>query len=301
MPELVYMSRRDWGVDADIDAQLRRRYTRAGNEVVCGQIHHTASVDAADSTPNRWTLDRALRYTRALQRARPDLMPMPYNETVAVSEDLETVWIFEGCGLYTVGAHTSGHNRHGYGISVYGNFDRRDDAARDVLLWAINERMAHLKAHAFPHLGTERSPNGWLAWGHRDSKNKSCPGSTLYPAIPRFVTLEEDMALSPEVQQWITNQWKVAQAQAADTRFQAAWDDARNAGMFSAYTEPATLVTTRSLATFLLGNDRLDIDGALTAVEKRLADLAKNGGSIVVDLDDLANRVAGKLTITRKA
>jgi hypothetical protein len=195
--ELVYLTRKDWGVNADIDAQLRRRYTRAGNEVVCGQIHHTASIDGNDSTPNRWDFDEAVRYTRALQYARPDLMPMPYNETVAVSEDLNTVWCFEGCGLYTVGAHTSNHNRHGYGISVYGNFDRRDDAARDVVLSAVNQRMTHLKVHAFPRLGAEKSPRGWPVWGHRDSANKSCPGS-LYPSIPTIVTLEADMFTAHE-------------------------------------------------------------------------------------------------------
>ena len=186
-----YFSRRDWGSSTATEQFFDRRYGRNRADVVCLQIHHTAAIDGDDNTPNRWDFDEALRYTRALQTARPDLMPMPYNETVAVSEDLEDVWFFEGAGLDKVGAHTSGHNRHGFGISVYGNFDRRDDAAAEVLLRAINTRAIELQ-RVFPNLGSELSPNGWRAWGHRDSKNKSCPGGTLYPSIPRFVTFETE-------------------------------------------------------------------------------------------------------------
>jgi len=199
--KIEYLTRRQWGAAPAIDDYLtNRRYKRLPDIVECVQVHHTASIDNDDSTPNRWDYDEALRYTRALQWARPDLIPMPYNETVAVSEDLQTAWIFEGCGLDTVGAHTRGHNRHGYGISVYGNFDRADDPARDALLSVIEQRIRSLRRSTFPNLGLEPNPQGWDVWGHRDSAAKSCPGNTLYMSLERVTFKEEDddMATIPQ-------------------------------------------------------------------------------------------------------
>jgi hypothetical protein len=147
---------------------------------------------------------------RSLQTARPELGPLPYSENLAVSEDLKTVWLFEGRGILKVGAHTAGHNYDGVGWGVFGNFDKPDGPAARVLVDAIQQRATELKGSLLPNLGSVGNPKGWVAWGHRDTSTKTCPGNYLYPLLATF-DLEDDMPLSDADIQ------KIAQASALAT------------------------------------------------------------------------------------
>lgn len=82
--------------------------------------------------------------------------------------------IFEGHGTARVGAHTKGHNTHGRGICLVGDYSERDltPAQMESAVWLLREGVAQ----------------GWwktaqLAGGHRDTKATECPGDRAYAAI----------------------------------------------------------------------------------------------------------------------
>jgi len=120
---------------------------------------------------------------RRLQTVRPDLGPLPYSENVAVSEDAQTVWLFEGRGLLVSGAHTGGHNIPGIGWGCFGNFNHDDPEAVAAIVEALAYRLTHLRRDGYVNLGTVLAPTGRIVWGHRDSKATSCPGDHLYTAL----------------------------------------------------------------------------------------------------------------------
>lgn len=191
---LVYISRAVWGATQATELFIRNRFSADSAEKTTIQVHHTAHPDD-DPTRNRWTYDDAARYMRALQTARPELGPLPYSMNVAVSEDTQTVWLFEGRGILKVGAHTAGHNRDGVGYGVFGNFDLRDDSAAHAAIRAVEQDVALRRSQGLLNLGQEKNPRGWNAWGHRDSSPKSCPGNHLYPMLTNFrlLTQGDDM------------------------------------------------------------------------------------------------------------
>lgn len=202
MADLVFIPRSEWGASAATEAFIRNRYSASPREKTSIQVHHTAGT-SSDATPNRWNLAEAVAYMRRLEWVRPDLGPLPYSVNLAVSEDLETVWVFQARGILKVGAHTGGHNRDGVGFGVFGNFDKPDTQAAQVLVDAI-EHVCHdlryggvwsdrlIEGGAYlPYLGDARNPKGWLAWGHRDSSTKTCPGHSLYPLLAGFDHLEQ--------------------------------------------------------------------------------------------------------------
>lgn len=204
--KIEYLSRSQWGSLATTETFIENRYSAAAAEKKTIQVHHTASVDKADTTPNRWTQPRATAYMKSLQWVRPELGPLPYSINLAASEDVETVWVFEGRGVLKVGAHTAGHNRDGLGLAVFGNFDIKDDPAAAALIAAMETISRDLRNgtsavpwlnYHLPNLGNTTSPQGWEAWGHRDSSTKSCPGNTLYPLLANF-TLEDEMTPAQE-------------------------------------------------------------------------------------------------------
>lgn len=187
MPSVIFVPRKEWGSSPSVEEFIRNRSRNRAVDVVSVQVHHTAAIDVDDNTPNRWDYDEAVAYMRKLQVSRPDLGPLPYNDNIAVSEDLQTVWLFEGRGPLVRGAHTAGHNTTGYGIGILGNFDKNDPEAAKVLLWAIERRVYDLRTkHGLVNLGSKKSPKGWNAWGHRDSSAKSCPGNHFYPLLADF-------------------------------------------------------------------------------------------------------------------
>lgn len=175
-----FLTREQWGARTDLP---RLGYHVPASRRTELHVHHTASVDANDTTPNRWSRTEAIGYMRRLQTARPDLgLDIPYNRVFFVLEDL-TVLICEGRGEWRTGAHTAGHNTAGFGWSVGGNFDQTDTEARIAFLSAVENEARFQKANGFPNLCTVKSPKGWDVWGHRDTAPKSCPGNTLYPSL----------------------------------------------------------------------------------------------------------------------
>lgn len=190
--ETVWVPRSEWGSLRSTEDYLEDRAKDPAHKKTEIQVHHTARIDGNDNTPNRWDYDEAVAYMRALQWVRPDLQPLPYSENVAVSEDLNTVWVFEGCGILTRGMHTGGHNVAGVGWGIFGNFDKFDIPAARAAVAAVETRARLYRSTITPNLGDTPNPKGWPAWGHRDSSTKSCPGNYLYPLLAAF-TLEEDM------------------------------------------------------------------------------------------------------------
>lgn len=178
---IEFVPRAQWGASQTTENFIAGRRVRTKAEKTEIHVHHTAAIDSNDSTPNRWDYDEAVAYMRRLQTVRPDLGPLPYSENLAVSEDCQTVWIFEGRGLLVSGAHTGGHNVPGIGFGVLGNFNHDDPQAVDALIEAFSPRLTHLRRdEGFTRLGTILSPTGRTVWGHRDSKSTSCPGDHLY-------------------------------------------------------------------------------------------------------------------------
>lgn len=198
MAELVYVSRAEWGATQATELYIAGRPKATPAEKTTIQVHHSASIDD-DLTKNRWSYEDAQRYMRSLQTARPELGPLPYSLCLAVSEDAETVWIFEGRGILPVGAHTAGHNRDGLGYGIFGNFDLRDDVAALRAVHAIELDVAKRRREGLVNLGSVKNPKGWNAWGHRDSSAKSCPGNHVYPLLSQFeLDKEEDDMQIPE-------------------------------------------------------------------------------------------------------
>ena len=179
-PRVEYLSRSQWGARTDLP---RLGYFVPADRRTELHVHHTASIDGNDSTPNRWSRAEAIRYMKILQTVRPDLgLDIPYTDVFFILEDL-SVLICEGRGRERTGAHTAGHNTAGFGWSVGGNFDKADPEARDALLAVIQNEARYLRSAGFPRLCSSKNPKGWDVWGHRDTAPKSCPGSTLYPSL----------------------------------------------------------------------------------------------------------------------
>lgn len=201
---IVWVPRSRWGSLASTEVFIERRVSDPAAAKTEIQVHHTAAVDDDDSTPNRWDYSEAAAYMRRLQWSRPDLGPLPYSECIAVAEGLEVVWLFEGRGILTRGAHTAHHNVPGVGWGVFGNFDRADAPAAGAALEALEWRARHLRATVVPNLGADPNPRGWVAWGHRDSSPKSCPGDSLYPLLADFTLEEEPQMQTPDFVRHLT-------------------------------------------------------------------------------------------------
>lgn len=220
---IQYVSRAAWGSNSETENFIRNRLSADPDEKETIHAHHTARIDTLDETPNRWSYGAARGYMRQLQWVRPDLGSLPYSINLAASEDLETVWAFEGRGVLKVGAHTAGHNRRGLGLGCFGNFDRGDTDAAQVLVDAIEtitRDLLHGRSdvpwldYYLPNLGSVKNPHGWDAWGHRDSSPKSCPGDHLYPLLEQF-TLEDPM---PSPKDWTPEDWAAVETHVWDHR-----------------------------------------------------------------------------------
>ncbi len=186
--EIKYVPRSEWGAKEATEVWIDARITDPSYMKKEIHVHHSAAVDSEDNeiTPNRWSYANAVAYMKRLEYVRPDLGPLPYSENVAVSEDLETVWVFEGRGLTERGAHTAYHNIPGIGWGILGNFNKPDQLAADAAVMAIEHRVAQLRRGVFLNLGDTKSPTGANAWGHRDSKATSCPGADVYRLLADF-------------------------------------------------------------------------------------------------------------------
>lgn len=284
---LVYVSRKEWGSSSATEKFIADRYSVSASMKREIHVHHTAAIDTDDDTPNRWDYDEAVAYMRRLQTSRPDLGPLPYSVNLATNEDLSTVWVFEARGILKVGAHTGGHNQSGVGFGVFGNFDKADRDAAQVLVDAIatisrdlrdGGRWAALLNNGgrLPNLGSVPNPAGWVAWGHRDTSTKTCPGHSLYPLLAD-VTLEgDDMALTPEQEHALDWLVKALQRSGPSKTLSAHFEKARQRGVFTEHTRAGKPTTNEELAAFL------DRAGALDQMGVDLDALAQEVANIII-------------------
>ena len=181
----------EWGRSSTATETVGKLRTHPRSARTKAIWHHTTGVDA-DATPNTWTRAGAFGYQRRLETLRPDLGPLPYNVNAAALEDDERahVLILEGRGLDVHGAHTRGHNVSGLACGFLGNFDQRT-TARDLtgLITGAAAYYTWLHSQGFTKLGTVTPSGSREVFGHRDFKTTSCPGSTIWAALPavRFV------------------------------------------------------------------------------------------------------------------
>ncbi len=261
---VLWVSRSEWGATQTTEDYIKARRQLTLTSRFEAFVHHTAAVDGSDSTPNSWEYVHAQAYMKSLQTARPELGPLPYPENVAVAEDNETVWLFQGRGLTALPAHATGHNSTAFAWGIFGNFDKLEswDGMRRALR-AIRWRAWDLRNNGgFVNMGNTKNPNGWDLWGHRDASTKSCPGNYLYPLLPEYPFVkwnpdqEDDMAFLPITPAsdgatiaWLQRRLKVAVA-----------PDLTPDGKWGSATEAAVALIPDSTPAVVGGNDWANLE-----------------------------------------
>ena len=203
---MIYLSRTDWGADANLPRRGHIIGPLRRTEVY---IHHTVIVDR-DTTANEWkTLTEVKATMRRLQQIRPDLgLDVPYNIVAHCMSDGELV-LCEGRGTNRTGAHARNHNRSALGFAFQGDFE--NNALPQYIDTQLSEFAGWLRdlrnKRGFSNLGNSR-PQGKQVWGHRDSQsaNTICPGRKLYEKLNliRFIDEEGDAAMDKPT-------WKLVQ------------------------------------------------------------------------------------------
>jgi hypothetical protein len=165
-------SRAQWGADE----RLMTWTPQTGN-VVGAVVHHTAGSNdyTADQVP---ALIRGIYAYHSQSRGWGDI---GYNFLV---DKYGRIWEGRAGGIDRgiVGAHATGVNSQRFGVSVMGNFDTAQvswaavDAVSAVIAWKLD-------VHGV------RGAGGSIVVGHRDVGQTSCPGATLYAALPQIRAL----------------------------------------------------------------------------------------------------------------
>ena len=229
--QVQFVPRTVWGASLSTEQFIANRVSDSIHAKTEIHVHHTAAIDGNDATPNRWDYSEAVAYMKLLETVRPELGPLPYSENYAISEDLSVVWVFQGRGWLKRGAHTGGHNVSGVGLGALGNFNNSDPGAATSILNAMEVRVAQERNHLY-RLGEAKNPHGWNAWGHKDSKATSCPGSSLYWRLENFRLDNEgeDMPTAEEIAQAV-----VAAMPTLDDVSQAVWSMGNRTGAISVW------------------------------------------------------------------
>ncbi len=241
MQTFLWISRSKWGSTSSTEKYIQDQIADPASGKTEIHVHHTAAIDDDDSTPNRWDYEEAVAYMRRLEWIRPDLGPLPYSENYAVSEDLSVVWVFQGRGWLKRGAHTGGHNISGVGLSALGNFNKSDVSAAKAIISVMEQRVDNMRI-GLSNLGNKKNPAGWNAFGHRDTKATSCPGSSLYPLLA-------DFSLEGNVDEMVTRNDK---ADEGLNSLRANFEELKAAGVFTSATQPGGVTFNDEFATFLL-------------------------------------------------
>jgi hypothetical protein len=185
---------------------------------------------------------------------------------------------FEGRGAGVVGGHTRDHNSISHAICVIGDFTSK--LPRESTLELIVALVVH--GHR----------EGWwppqFTGGHRDARlsdgsrpGTECPGDTLYAYID---------TLNQRIQEALSMGLTAAQ-QDRLAEFLDGIDDFNTAN-------PDKPTNTRGIGRYVAATIRSNAndDAAISAVEARVTALEKG---VVVDLNDLAARVASKLKVVK--
>lgn len=190
-PGVLYLTRTDWGARASI----RGGHVMDGAaEKIEIPVHHTVIVDN-DATPDLWeTIEEVKAKMRQLQVIRADITDVPYNGVGFLMANGDLI-VCEGRGPNRSGAHTIGHNRHGYGFALEGDFEAAPNP--DMSLWVpkLNRFFGWLKAKQLPRLGSVIAGHNHGVrqfFPHQDVSATACPGRAVIPQIAQFRYEEED-------------------------------------------------------------------------------------------------------------
>ncbi len=83
--------------------------------------------------------------------------------------------LYEGRGYNRQGAHTSGYNSVGYGLSFIGDFTSQ--------LPTVGAEAAYLRAVNNCLVPNGKVKSTYQMFGHRQTSATACPGDRLYPEI----------------------------------------------------------------------------------------------------------------------
>jgi len=161
-------TRAQWGADERL-----MTWTPQSGRVIGAVVHHTAGSNdyTAEQVP---ALIRGIYAYHAQSRGWGDI---GYNFLV---DKFGRIWEGRAGGVdrAIVGAHAVGVNSERFGVSVLGNFDTAQvtGAAIDTVSWLVAWK---LSLHGV-------RPAGSAVVGHRDVGQTSCPGASLYAALPQI-------------------------------------------------------------------------------------------------------------------
>lgn len=164
-------TRAQWGADERL-----MTWTPQTGRVVGAVVHHTAGSNdyTAEQVP---ALIRGIYAYHAQSRGWGDI---GYNFLV---DKFGRIWEGRAGGVdrANVGAHAAGVNSERFGVSVLGNFD-----AAQVTVATV-DAVSRLVAWKLSLHGVR--PTGSAIVGHRDVGQTSCPGASLYAALPQIRSL----------------------------------------------------------------------------------------------------------------
>lgn len=158
-----YVTRAEWG------ARAPRSSSYMGNSVPYVFIHHTAGAEC-NTTASCMSQMRGIQNFHMDSRGWSDI---GYSFLIGGDGNL-----YEGRGFNVQGAHTSGYNSVGYGISFIGDFTSKlpTSGAQNAYFRAVNDCL----------LPQRKISTSYQMYGHRQPGTTACPGDTLYPTIQQW-------------------------------------------------------------------------------------------------------------------
>ncbi|XP_070550429.1 peptidoglycan recognition protein 4-like [Ptychodera flava] len=163
--ELYIFSREEWDAEPP-----KRNLTEIKKKVSKVVIHHTAGGECTTIE----TCKKKVKDVQLLHKYDKDFKWWDIGYNFLVGEDGN---IYEGRGWDYVGSHATPQNGVSYGISVLGNFNERTpnnkalQAIRDLIELGIHKKYI---------------PKDYILRGHKDIKNKDCPGHKFYEEIVQW-------------------------------------------------------------------------------------------------------------------
>jgi len=187
------ISRAGWGADESLrtcDADL-------STEMVSAAVHHTASANgySAEAVPGIIRGFYAY-HTRPEAAGGRGWCDIGYNFLVD-----QFGRIFEGraggVASTVVGVHTGGFNSRTIGVAAIGNFQTTSpspallEALSELIAWkfTVHRILAGVNVQMVSGGGASKYPQGTVVtfptiYAHRDAQLTSCPGQSLYDALP---------------------------------------------------------------------------------------------------------------------
>src|SRR5690606_1414874 len=97
-----------------------------------------------------------------------------------------------------------------------------------------------------------KNPKGWVAWGHRDTSTKSCPGHSLYPLLEHFNMDDvDDDEMSPEDRALLNRLHAMFDQEEPSKWARASFDDLIARGILTTDDEPGAPLSYERMVVFL--------------------------------------------------